>query len=77
MKPIITLGETTTPDGSKFTLQTARRGFLSCVSTALQLMSSTWTLSERLLADCRLPGQSLPIKIRDVSSSAGSVWVSV
>ena len=54
MKPIITLGETTTPDGSKFTLQTHDGDFFLRLN-GLQLMSSISTLSERVLADVACP----------------------
>lgn len=64
MKPIITVGETTTPDGSKFTLhQHDGDYFLRLNGT--QLMSSTWTLSERLLADHACPERA-PITVKRV-----------
>ena len=64
MKPIITVGETTTPDGSKFTLHQHDGDFFLRLN-GIQLMSSTWTLSERLLADYACP-ESAPIKVKRV-----------
>lgn len=64
MKPIITLGETKTPDGSRFTLHQHDGDFFLRLD-GTQLMSSTWTLSERLLADYACP-EKAPIKIRRV-----------
>ncbi len=64
MKPIITIGETKTPDGSKFTLHQHDGDFFLRLD-GTQLMSSTWTLSERLLADYACP-EKAPIKIRRV-----------
>jgi len=64
MKPIITVGETTTPDGSKFTLHQHDGDFFLRLN-GIQLMSSTWTLSERLLADYACP-EPAPIKIKRV-----------
>lgn len=54
MKPIITVGETTTPDGSRFTLHRHDGDYFLRLD-GTQLMSSTWTLSERLLADHACP----------------------
>lgn len=64
MKPIITIGETKTPDGSRFTLHQHDGDFFLRLD-GTQLMSSTWTLSERLLADHACP-EKAPIKIRRV-----------
>ncbi len=64
MKPIITVGETTTPDGSKFTLHQHDGDFFLRLN-GTQLMSSTWTLSERLLADYACPERG-PIKVKRV-----------
>lgn len=54
MKPTTTLGETHTPDGSKFSLHEHDGDFFLKLNGD-QLMSSTWTLSERLLADYACP----------------------
>lgn len=54
MKPTVTLAETRTPDGSKFSLHEHDGDFFLKMN-GLQLMSSTWTLSERLLADHACP----------------------
>ena len=64
MKPIITVGETTTPDGSKFTLHRHDGDYFLRLN-GTQLMSSTWTLSERLLADYACPERA-PIKVKRV-----------
>ncbi|HQW28076.1 MAG: spermine synthase [Verrucomicrobiales bacterium] len=64
MKPIVTVGSTTTPDGSKFTLHQHDGDFFLRLN-GTQLMSSTWTLSERLLADYACPDKA-PIKMRRV-----------
>jgi spermidine synthase len=54
MKPFITLAETRTPDGSRFSLHQHDRDF-SLKYNGTQLMTSGWTESELLLADeaCR------------------------
>lgn len=54
MKPTRTLAETHTPDGSKFSLHEHDGDFFLKLNGD-QLMSSTWTLSERLLADHACP----------------------
>lgn len=50
MKPVQNLAETRTPDGSKFSLHEHDGDFFLKLN-GLQLMSTTATLSERLLAD--------------------------
>ena len=55
MKPTRTLGETKTPDGSRFSLHEHDGDYFLKINGE-QLMSSTWTLSERLLADIGCPG---------------------
>lgn len=50
MKPVKNLAETRTPDGSKFSLHEHDGDFFLKLN-GLQLMSTTATLSERLLAD--------------------------
>ncbi len=57
MKPTKTLGETRTPDGSRFSLH-GHDGDYFLKINGDQLMSSTWTLSERLLADYACPGKA-------------------
>jgi spermidine synthase len=54
MKPFLTLAETQTPDGSRFSLHRHDRDF-SLKYNGTQLMTSGWTESELLLADeaCR------------------------
>jgi len=54
MKPFRTLGETRTPDGSRFSLH-EHDGDFSLKYNGTQLMTSSWTESELLLADeaCR------------------------
>ncbi|HQZ30127.1 MAG: spermine synthase [Verrucomicrobiales bacterium] len=64
MKPITTVGETITPDGSKFTLHEHDGDFFLRLN-GIQLMSSIWTLSERLLADYACPANA-PIPMRRV-----------
>ena len=64
MKPITTVGETITPDGSKFTLHEHDGDFFLRLN-GIQLMSSIWTLSERLLADYACPDKS-PITVKRV-----------
>lgn len=54
MKPTRTLAETRTPDGSRFSLHEHDGDFFLKLN-GLQLMSSTWTLSERDLADHASP----------------------
>lgn len=54
MKPTHTLAETRTPDGSKFSLH-EHDGDYFLKLNGMQLMSSTWTLSERVLADHACP----------------------
>ncbi len=54
MIPIRTLAETTTPDGSKFSLHEHDGDYFLRIN-GQQLMSGTWTLSERLLADYGCP----------------------
>jgi len=54
MKPTVTLGEVRTPDGSKFSLHEHDGDFFLKLD-GTQLMSSTWTLSERVLADLACP----------------------
>ncbi|MEM9281957.1 MAG: spermine synthase [Verrucomicrobiota bacterium] len=64
MKPTVTLGETRTPDGSRFSLHEHDGDYFLKVNGD-QLMSSTWTLSERLLADHACPG-SPPVSARRI-----------
>lgn len=55
MKPVTTLGETRTPDGSKFTLM-EHDGDYFLKLNGTQLMSTTWVTSELLLADVACSG---------------------
>ena len=54
MIPVQNLAETRTPDGSRFSLH-EHDGEYFLKLNGLQLMSTTWTLSERLLADYSFP----------------------
>jgi len=58
MIPINNLGETFTPDGSRFSLH-ERQGSYSIMFNGMQLMSTDWTVSELALADeaLRLKGK--------------------
>jgi len=58
MIPVQNLAETRTPDGSKFSLH-EHDGEYFLKLNGLQLMSTTWTLSERLLADYAFPKDSI------------------
>tara|TARA_R110000850_G_scaffold207058_1_gene333293 strand:+ start:768 stop:1454 length:687 start_codon:yes stop_codon:yes gene_type:complete len=64
MKPTVCLGETRTPDGSRFSLHEHDGDYFLKINGE-QLMSSTWTLSERLLADHACPGAA-PVKAKRV-----------
>lgn len=86
MKPTQTLGEVRTPDGSKFSLH-EHDGDYFLKLDGTQLMSSTWTLSERVLADLACPdkdaspkariligGLGLGYSLRRVLELAGPAW---
>lgn len=65
MKPFRTLAETRTPDGSRFSLH-EHDGDYSLKYNGTQLMTSSWTESELLLADeaCRFkPPRSAPVVV--------------
>lgn len=66
MKPTATLGETTTPDGSRFSLHEHDGEFFLKLD-GTQLMSTTSTLSERVLADLACPDE--------ISNLAGRVLI--
>lgn len=86
MKPTVTLGEVRTPDGSKFSLH-EHDGDYFLKLDGTQLMSSTWTLSERVLSDLACPdkaavptariligGLGLGYSLRRVLELAGPEW---
>lgn len=86
MKPTLTLGEVRTPDGSKFSLH-EHDGDYFLKLDGTQLMSSTWTLSERVLSDLACPdknafpkariligGLGLGYSLRRVLELAGPGW---
>lgn len=64
MIPTKNLGVTHTPDGSRFSLH-EHDGDYSLKINGEQLMTSNWTLSERLLADYGCPGKP-PVKAKRV-----------
>lgn len=70
MKPTTTLGEVRTPDGSKFTLH-EHDGDYFLKLDGTQLMSSTWTLSERVLADLACPDKNAFPKARILIGGLG------
>lgn len=90
MKPFRTLAETRTPDGSRFSLH-EHDGDFSLKYNGTQLMTSSWTESELLLADeaCRFkPARKAPVvliggmglgfslqRVLELVDAEGTVWV--
>lgn len=70
MKPTNTLGEIRTPDGSRFSLHEHDGDFFLKLD-GTQLMSSTWTLSERVLADLACPDKATHPKARVLIGGLG------
>ncbi len=70
MIPTLNLGEVRTPDGSKFSLH-EHDGDYFLKLDGTQLMSSTWTLSERVLADLACPDKTAFPKARVLIGGLG------